>query len=255
MGTVQRTLGLKALRKLPVVLPSSADRDEMLRVVNVVESRAETNGRIARTAIALADAHFDVLAEGREGWAEKTFKSVLREVQAGTVQRSTARQMNAPFVAPADIFNSCLPYLAVLDTTEPPGVPSTILVAPKSGHAHAVVTRSPVVAGRGVLELTPRTNDEIWWLLHELRSRGTELSQLAQGTAARELSVRAFSQAKLAWPPDNVLASFARIARALHDLARKAQDENDILKALIEAYLSMKSEVFGLAAEVEGVLA
>lgn len=242
VGTVQRTLGLKALRQLPVVLPPIVHRDEMLRVVHIAEDRSEINDRIARTAVALADAHFDVLAADKKSWTERTFKYVLRQIQVGTAQRSAGRQANAPFVAPADILNSNLPHLTVPGTVESPEAHSAILVAPRSGRVYAVLTRSPVIAGRGVLELMPQRNDEIWWLLHEIRSRSVELSRLAQGTAARELSARSFSQAKVAWPPDSVTRRFARVARLLHERALEAQNENSTLEALLEAYLSMRSE-------------
>ncbi len=248
VGTVQRTLGLKALRELPVVLPPSSDRDEILRVIQAAESRSEINDRIARTAVSLADAHFNVLAADKKSWTGRTFGRVLREIQAGTTQRSTGRLANSSFVAPADIFNSYLPHLAAPDKIEPSEARSAILVAPKSGHVYAVVTRSPVIAGRGVLQLTPRRDDEVWWLLHEIRSRSVELSQFAQGTAARELSARSFSQAKVVWPPDNVIRRFARIARVLHERAQEARNENSTLEVLLEAYLSMKSETFGFIA-------
>lgn len=241
VGTVQRTLGLKALRQLPVALPPVADRDDILRVVHAIESRSEINYRIAHTAVALADAHFDVLAADKKSWPDRTFKHVLREVQTGTAQRSTGQQEKATFVAPADIFRGHLPYLEAPDATDPPDAHGTILVAPKSEHVHAVFTRTPVIAGRGVLVLVTQKNDEIWWLLHDIRSRSTELSQLAQGTAARELSAGSFSQAKVAWPPEDVLGRFARIARVLHARAKAARLENRTLETLLEDYLSSVS--------------
>ncbi|MFJ9177020.1 hypothetical protein [Streptomyces sp. NPDC102360] len=42
---------------------------------------------LAHTAVALADAHFAVLAADRKGWPERRFKDVVRDAWTGTVPR------------------------------------------------------------------------------------------------------------------------------------------------------------------------
>ncbi|MCK8433920.1 hypothetical protein G3I77_13005 [Streptomyces sp. D2-8] len=60
------------------------------------------------------------------------------------------------------------------------------------------------------------------------------MAQLAQGAAGRELSARAFAQATVAWPPEEVLERFARLASALHTRALMAQRQNRTLRALLD---------------------
>ncbi|MFD7897349.1 hypothetical protein [Streptomyces sp. NPDC059743] len=236
-GTAQRTLGLRSLRQLPVALPSQADRERTLRVVRAIESRAEVNDRIAHTAVALADAHFGALAADRKSWPERTFKDVVRDARTGTAGRPPALSGGDAWVAPADVLRSPLPYIDTTDVSDLSGVPGSVLVVPKTGQVHAAVSRTPLIVSRGVLALRPEQEGDTWWLLHEIRSRSSELSQLAQGTAGRELSARAFIQATVAWPPEEVLARFARLAGALHRRALTAQRENCTLRALLNDFL------------------
>ncbi|WP_405658623.1 MULTISPECIES: hypothetical protein [unclassified Streptomyces] len=65
----------------------------------------------------------------------------------------------------------------------------------------AVMNRVPVAVGRGVLALRPESVIDGYGLLHEIRSRGSELVAAAQGSAGRELSRRAFGATRVQWPP------------------------------------------------------
>ncbi|MFE7119895.1 hypothetical protein ACFU99_31195 [Streptomyces sp. NPDC057654] len=233
VGTVQRTLGLRSLRQLPVALPPLAERERTMRVVRVIESRIDVNDQIAHTAVALADAHFGVLTADRGGWAEKTFGGVVREVRTGTAARPSAHQGGDAWIAPADVLRNPFPHFDTVSTPDLPGGVGRLLVVPKAGQVHVAVAHTPVTTSRGVLALDPAGEDDAWWLLHEIRARGRELAHLAQGTAGRELSARTFGQAAVAWPPQETLARFARIARALHARALTAQRENRTLRTLL----------------------
>ncbi|MYV50998.1 hypothetical protein [Streptomyces sp. SID3212] len=236
-GTVQRTLGLRSLRHLPVALPSLADQDRALRVISAIESRARINDRIARTAVALGDAYFGVFVTDGQHWPRMTFGDVVGGAWTGTAARPAVASGDEGWVAPADVLRAPLPYVGITDSSGPPGVPGPILVVPKAGQVHAAVSRSSVKVSRGVLVLDPQQMRDAWWLLHEIRSRSTELSQLAQGTAGRELSARAFSQATVAWPPEDVLVQFAGLANRLHGRSLAAQRENRVLHALRSRFL------------------
>jgi type I restriction enzyme S subunit len=232
-GTVQRTLGLRSLRQLPVALPPLAERERAMHVVDAIESRIDVNDRIAHTAVALADAHFGVLTADRRNWPEKTFSEVVREVRTGTASRPSVHSEGCVWVTPADVLRSPFPHFDTTDTPDLSGAFGPVLVVPKAGQVHVAVTHAPVTTSRGVLALDPTEENDAWWLLHEVRSRGRELAQLAQGTAGRELSARTFGQAAVAWPPKEVLARFARIARTLHARALTAQRENRTLRTLL----------------------
>lgn len=77
-GSAQATLGVTKLRKLPVPLPPPDVRDRTLHAVKVIEARIEVNERIARSAVALADAHFAAAAFDRSTWSQHCFKDVAQ---------------------------------------------------------------------------------------------------------------------------------------------------------------------------------
>ncbi|MCD9903166.1 hypothetical protein LUR56_30900 [Streptomyces sp. MT29] len=230
VGTAQRTLTLRALRQLPVELPPSSDRERVLRVVRAIEERIGINERIAHTTVALADAHFAQLASARTTWPRVPFRDVVRTARTGTAATQAETADGARGVAPADLLRSTLPYVGGTDDSHAAAFPGSVLVVSRAGQVHAAVSRTSVAVGRGVLVLDLAMPDDAWWLLHEIRSRSGELAQLAQGTAGRELSARAFVQAEVAWPPKTVLARFAGLAGKLHERAIVAEHENRKLR-------------------------
>ncbi|WP_329182216.1 hypothetical protein OG754_40425 (plasmid) [Streptomyces decoyicus] len=242
-GSAQATLGVTKLRKLPVPLPPPDVRDRTLHAVKVIEARIEVNERIARSAVALADAHFAAAAFDRSTWSQHCFKDVA-QARTGASAKPTEllpEGEGTAWAAPADVLHSPLPYL---DRTaervggDPAVCPTdSVLVAPKSGEVRAAINQIPMVAGRGVLAVQPRRPADVWWLLHEIRSRSGELSALGQGTVARELSARALLRASVSWPPTETRDRFARLASTLHARALAAARENCTLRPLLTAPL------------------
>jgi type I restriction enzyme S subunit len=243
-GSAQATLGLAKLRRLAVPLPPSDMRDRLLRTVKTIEARIEVNERIGQTAVALADTHFAIAQAERAAWPQVHFADVIAQVRTGAAAKhakSTAEKAGMAWVAPADVLRNQLPYLDQTgerverresgDHKVRP--PNAVLVAPKAGALHAAVSQIPLVAGRGVLEVRPHDPSDVWWLLHEIRFRSGELSALGQGTAAREVSARAFLRAPVSWPPPEVRARFTRLAAALHARALTTVRENRALQLLL----------------------
>ncbi|KAB2384588.1 restriction endonuclease subunit S domain-containing protein [Actinomadura montaniterrae] len=101
----------------------------------------------------------------------------------------------------------------------------------------------PTTPNRGVLAVRPSDRTDRWWLLHELRSRSEDLSKIAQGRQAREISRRAFSQLDLSWPDHAVRRRFQEVAEPLHGRARLALEENRLLNELLERVLRDVSSI------------
>ncbi|MFI2765693.1 hypothetical protein ACH5A3_44045 [Streptomyces echinatus] len=250
-GSAQATLGLAKLRRLPVPMPPLGVQDRLLRTVKTIEARIETNERIAQTAVALADAHFAVATADRRTWPQLRFKDVVqaRTGAAAKPAEFVPEGAGTAWATPADVMRSPLSYLdqtaerVAEDAGGDYGVcpPDTVLVAPKAGEVQTAVNRIPVVAGRGVLAVRPHGPHDVWWLLHEIRSRSGELSALGQGTAGRELSARAFLNAAVSWPPAEVRDRFVRLAALLHARALTAVGENRSLRLLLAE--SLRREV------------
>ncbi|MCQ4203534.1 hypothetical protein M4J06_001001 [Streptomyces coelicoflavus] len=242
---VEPTLSIDALRKMPVAVPPREQIEKLHELVTLIEDKTRLNLSIAADAVALADAHFAILNRHRGSWPTCGLARVTR-ASSGRAAPSTPPEdgVDTGWAAPSDILNARLPYLgspgrrhlaAPSDVCEP----GTILIATRPEGASAVVATRPVAAGRSVLAV--RTGDEPanrWWLLHEFRLRGRELSAVAQGRQAREITKRAFSRLEAAWPEDTVRQEFYRVAQPLHQVAQQRVEESVTLNEALMALLS-----------------
>ncbi|MFJ3724120.1 hypothetical protein ACIPYQ_16310 [Streptomyces sp. NPDC090045] len=244
-STLQRTLNLAALRELPVPVPPRAQALEFLRLMTVIEEKAQVDAEIVGTAPAVADAWFRT--EAAEGLRRAPFGELAR-ISVGVRMRPHPEGLepagpSVPVVAPADILQSELAHLGDTGTGQvvtedvPLCPPGSLLVAVREGGVRVVVNDVAVVPGRGVLVLEPWSEDDRYWLLHAIRCHALELASTAQGSAGREISHRAFAGAAVPWAPAEVRARFAAVAGRLHGRARTAAQEVSTLAALREVLL------------------
>lgn len=120
--------------------------------------------------------------------------------------------------------------------------------------AHIVVTQHPASPTRCVVAVRPANDKDSWWLLHELRSRSNDISQMAQGRNAREISARALSRLSLAWPDSITRADFHTMTDPLHATARQLVSESATLHDLKDALLRDISAKAGVLLEQEAEL-
>ncbi|MGX5188243.1 hypothetical protein ACWKT5_37500 [Streptomyces avermitilis] len=249
-GSAHSTLTISTLTQLPVPLPPLGFRTRLLRTMRLVERRMVLNTRIAACAMKLADAHFvRCVEENKEAPRPAAVIADVGEVVGG-MRRSAAIEDGLPvaWAAPAEVLRHRLAHLDRTDQTTwaPPHAvcaPGTILVAPRPGGVETVVSRIPLVPGRGMLALRVERETDRMWLLHELRSRSKELVSTAQGQQGREMSRKAFSRFTVAWPDSaQVREPFARIAVPLHERANTALEENRVLEALITTEFTEMAE-------------
>ncbi|MGW3413885.1 hypothetical protein [Streptomyces sp. NPDC000888] len=241
---VEPTLSLDALRRMRVLLPPREQIDVIHELVTLIEAKTEVNRRIAADAVELADAHHAAWTRHRGSWTTSAFGTVARTLTGKPVPKSPAEagSPSATWVAPSDILGASLPYIEGTDRQGPaePGVvcePGTILLATRPEGASAAVTLLPAAPGRGVLAIRPDAPADLWWLLHELRSRCEELPMVAQGRQAREISRRAFSRLDVVWPGPDVRERFHRVVEPLHSRAQKTLAENRTLNELLDTLL------------------
>lgn len=247
-STLQRTLSVAALRKLPVPIPPTGLRAFVLRAMRLLQEKAATNVRIARCATELSEAQFAHLVGDSASWHERPLASLV-QFTAGAAPRPGPDDDGAPtgrgpaFVAPADILQSESPHLYATERWLSPGkegrtrAPGSLLVASREDGVRAVMSHVPAVIGRNVLALEAASVSDAYWLLHELRSRSAELAASAQGSAGRELSRKAFAATAVIWPPLEVREQFARLAGRLQQRARVAETETERLRELRDRIL------------------
>ncbi|WP_327306168.1 hypothetical protein [Streptomyces sp. NBC_01298] len=249
--TLQVTLNLAALRELPVPVPPLPQAREFLRLMAVMEEKAQVDADIVRTVPAVADAWFR--AETAGGWLPTSRFGELVRIGGGSRMRPHPEGAqpgpagyagpSVPVVAPADILQSELAHLARTGTEQeaaadvPLCPPGSLLVAVREDGVRVVVNDVAVALGRGVLVLEPESEDDRYWLLHAIRCHAADLASTAQGAGGREISHRAFAAAAVPWPPVDVRARFAEVAGRLHRRARTAAEEVGTLAALREVLL------------------
>ncbi len=251
-STLQRTLNLKDLRGLPVLLPTEEAKAVLLRTVRAAEEKAAVNGRIADCAMSLTDALFAVETRDRPAWPERPLGSVahLWVGRQSRPQQDThpGPEHGSPFVTPADVLRKGLPYVSRTDSWMATSDEDTVcdarslLLAAREDGVHAALNDVPVVPGRGVLVMRAATLADTYWLLYEVRSRSRELMAAAQGPGGRELSRKSVAATALRWPTQSVRERFARDTDVLHARARAALAENEVLRrlpdGLLESFLS-----------------
>ncbi|WP_449483291.1 hypothetical protein [Streptomyces avidinii] len=235
---VEPTLSLHALRRMPVSIPPPNQIEMLHELVGVFEAKAELNLSIAASAVELADAYHGTWARNAASWAKHQFAAVT-DARTGTGKSVVdVGGVRPARITPAEILGASLPYVDAIDGQDLAAHPDacdsgTILIASRPGGARVVVTRAPALPGRGVLAVRPAEPSDLWWLLHELRSRCGELPQAAQGGSAREITRRAFLRLDVTWPGWHVREQFHRVAEPLHSRAQMALDENRTLNELL----------------------
>ncbi|MFE1790578.1 hypothetical protein ACFW7J_19640 [Streptomyces sp. NPDC059525] len=239
---VEPTLSLAALRRMPVSIPPPNQIDMLHQLVGVFEAKVELNLSIAASAVELADVYHANLSRNDATWAKYTFGAVA-EARTGTGKSVVAVEGGRTAqVTASEILGASLPYIDGIDRQDLAAHPEacetgTILVASRPGGARVAVTRLPAVPGRGVLAVRSVEPGDLWWMLHELRSRSGDLSQAAQGRSAREITRRAFLRLDVRWPGRHVREQFHRVAEPLHSRAQAALDENRALNELLSDLL------------------
>ncbi|MFF1646860.1 hypothetical protein [Streptomyces sp. NPDC058240] len=240
---VEPTLSLDALKKMPVLFPPPEQNERIDELVTLIEAKTALNLSIAADAMELADAYHGVWTRQRPSWPVTEFGKVARARTGRAAPASVGEDgVHTTWVAPSDVFNAALPYIGATDQQGPaePGVvcdPGTILIATRAAGGRAVVTSLPTAAGRSVLSVHPADPVDRWWLLHELRFRGAELADAAQGRHAREITRRAFGRLPVSWPDLDVRERFHHVAEPLHKVAQQVLDENRSLEELLGTLL------------------
>ncbi len=239
-GTARASLSVAALRDLPVPMPPTADRSRIHDLLRVIDEKKAVNEQIAEGAVKLADAYFaDILATDLS-WDRATLADVAK-VSTGLARPT--RDDHSPavgWVTSAEVLQSTSPHLdqvARMIAASPEHIvqPGTLLVASTPGGVQTVETLVPVIPSRGMLAVSPFYESDRMWLLHDLRTRASELVLTAQGRQARELSRGIFEQAPVRWPDQAVRESFGRLAGPLHERAKLVTAENRTLGSLARA--------------------
>lgn len=123
------------------------------------------------------------------------------------------------------------------------------MVCTRPDGAHIAVTDRPAKPLRSVVAVRPIEDGDGWWLLHELRSRSGNITQMAQGRNVREISAGALKRLKVTWPGQFTRTEFHRVANPLHAVARPLLSKIATLHDLRDALLRDISAKAGVLRE------
>lgn len=254
---VEPTLSLDSLRRMPFALPPTEVIATIHGAVDLMEQKIDLNQETALKAVELADAIHDECSSGDSAWEMRQLGTVAKaRTGRGSARSLVPRAEGAGIdaITPTDLFDLSLPYLQRSRLRSPEdgvgvGAPGTIMLAIRPDGVHIAVTQHSMLPIRGVLAVNPSDDTDTWWLLHELRSRGSILTEATQGENAREISARAFSRLSVAWPDVDTRARFQELAAPLHAMASKLVAEIRTLYDLKDALLRDISAKAGVLRE------
>ncbi|MGA5409410.1 hypothetical protein ACPCSC_19370 [Streptomyces lavendulocolor] len=254
---VEPTISLDTLRQLLFPLPPPDVIDSYHRAFSLIEEMISLYRETARKAVALADAlHDDVVSSGGP-WEARPLAEVAKAKTGKGSERSLpspALEPSADVIAPKDLYGLPVPHVPRFRLSGPAGVgelhPSgTIMLSTRSDGAHVAVLSRPATPLRSVVAIRPAEDEDRWWLLHELRSRSSDIARAAQGQNNREISALALRRLKITWPDRFSRAEFHRAAGPLHEAAQLLTCKITTLHDLRDALLRDISARAGILRE------
>ncbi|WP_405769860.1 hypothetical protein [Streptomyces sp. NBC_01538] len=251
---VEPTVSLDTLRSMPFPLPPPDIITKYHRAFSLIEEKIDLHEEAARKAVELADAIHDDWSSASPVWETRLLGDVAMAKTGKGSARSLPRGTGKPSVdaiAPTDLFDLTVPHVERFRLSSPADVaeaspPGTFMLTTRPDGAHIAVTQHPASPTRCVVAVRPVDDRDTWWLLHELRSRSSDVAQVAQGRNAREISARALSRMSITWPDSFTRADFHNMTDPLHAVARQLVSESATLHDLKDALLrdiSAKADV------------
>jgi type I restriction enzyme S subunit len=246
--TVQATLNLRDVRGIPIVLPSTRDRQAIVGLIEALADKIAVNERITSAAGSLADAHFAHASRDAE-FGPETFGSTATVVGGGTPSTKVEEYWGGDhaWTTPTDVTALSSPYLfrtsrtitsAGLENCASQLYPAqSIFMTSRATIGSFAPPQMPAAVNQGFIVVLPPTEGLRWWLLHEMRSRVDEMISLANGSTFLELSRKNFKAMPIRLPGEETIAEFARTVSPLHARAAQAADESRALVTLRDTLL------------------
>ncbi|MCX4692410.1 hypothetical protein [Streptomyces sp. NBC_01408] len=254
---VEPTVSLDTLRRMLFPLPPPDVITAYHRAFGLIEEMASFYKDTARKALELADALHDDWAPADPPWETRALAEVAKLKTGKGSERSlppmpTGHTVDA--IVPRDLFDLPVPHVERFRLRSPADAgeahpPGTFMLSTRPDGAHIAVTRRPATPLRGVVAVRPVEDPDSWWLLHELRSRGGDITQMTQGGNAREISASALKRLKVTWPDQFTRTGFHTMAEPLHAVARLLISKIATLHALRDALLRDISAKAGVLRE------
>ncbi|MFE0183418.1 restriction endonuclease subunit S [Streptomyces olivaceus] len=257
---VEPTISLDTLNRMLFPLPPPDVINAYHRAFGLIEEMTALYQETARKAVELADALHDDWASTSPPWETRPLAKVAKSKTGKGSERSLPPLPAEPtidvtdVVAPKDLYDLPAPHVQRFRLSSPSSdgeahPPGTLLLSTRSDGAHIVVLSRPATPLRGVVAIRPGEDEDGWWLLHELRSRSSDIARLAQGQNGREISAGALKRLEVTWPDRFARTDFHAMADPLHAAARLLVAKIATLHTLRDALLRDISAKAGVLRE------
>jgi type I restriction enzyme S subunit len=235
--TVQATLNLSDLKKLPIPMPSSAVRQAIVDVAGALDDKIAANDHQLKLADQLAEAIFTRSASGPPV-SEVTFAEIAEVGGGGTPRTSTDEYWGGgiPWATPTDVTALAAPYLdATARTITDAGLTAcasglnpagSILMTSRATIGAFAIAQVPVAVNQGFIVVNAKDPALQWWLFHDMRSRVQEFLTFANGATFLELPRGRFKSLPVRLPGNEAARKFNEQVSPLHALAVTLVREN-----------------------------
>ncbi|MDT0548245.1 restriction endonuclease subunit S domain-containing protein [Streptomyces lonegramiae] len=257
---VEPTISLDTLRRMLFPLPPPDVITAYHRAFGLIEEMSALYQETARKAVELADALHDDWASTIPPWETRPLAKVAKPKTGKGSERSLPPLPTDPttdvtdVIAPKDLYDLPVPHVPRFRLSSPANdgevhPPGTLMLSTRSDGAHIAVPSRPATPLRGVVAVRPMEDEDGWWLLHELRSRSSDITRLAQGQNGREISARALKRLEVTWPDRFTRTNFHTTADPLHAMVRLLVTKIATLHTLRDALLRDISAKAGVLRE------
>jgi type I restriction enzyme S subunit len=227
---VEPTISLDTLHRMLFPLPPPDVITAYHRAFGLIEEMTALYQETARKAVELADALHDD-SSTIPSWETRPLAKVAKPKTGKGSERSLPPLPTEPttdvtdVIAPKDLYDLPVPHVQRFRLKSPANdgeahPPGTLMLSTRSDGAHIAVPSRPATPLRGVVAVRPIEDEDSWWLLHELRSRSSDIARLAQGQNGREISAGALKRLEVTWPDQFTRTDFHTMADPLHAVAR-----------------------------------
>ncbi|MER6402087.1 restriction endonuclease subunit S [Streptomyces viridosporus] len=246
--TVQATLNLRDVKKIPIIMPPEPERQAIAAVAVALDNKIAVNESISTTTLELADTKYSHAIEGL-GFGPETFGSAATVAGGGTPSTKIEEYWGGDiaWTTPTDVTTLSAPYLfdtsrtitsAGLENCASQLYPAqSIFMTSRATIGAFALPQTPAAVNQGFIVVLPPTEELRWWLLHEMRSRVDEMISLANGSTFLELSRKNFKAMSIRLADPQVVSQFAQEVSPLHGRAAQAAAESRTLAALRDALL------------------
>jgi len=235
--TVQATLNLRDVRRLPIVLPPRKDREAIAALFGALDDKIAVNDRIAATAHSLAQAHS---ARAHDS-AEPAKLSEMAELTMGSSppgESYNEEGLGMPFYQGTRDFGDRFPGRRVWCTSPVRTAPEgACLVSVRAPVGRVNIARETCCIGRGVAAVSSKQNTPSV-LFHELTaSSNVWLPFESEGTVFGAINKQQLATIEIPTLDAKSAQVLERVVQPLDQRVASAYDENQALSALRDTLL------------------